>query len=59
MMQIKETTVFNFNSVQDGTTYNFSIPAETKELACTKLLKALQAVIAELQDALKPGTKAN
>ncbi len=59
MMQVKQTTMFHFQSVQGETTYNFSIPAETKSEACQKLANALTAIAEELNSMMKAGTKAN
>jgi hypothetical protein len=56
-MDIKQSNVFNFNSLVDGVNYGFTVQAETRELACSKLLKALESIIEELKPLLKSGAK--
>lgn len=58
-MEIKESRSFSFNHAVDGVNYGFSVLAESKELACEKLLKALGSISDELKGILKASTKAN
>ncbi len=58
-MEITQKSTFVFNHVVDGVNYGFSILAETKEVACDKLLKAMGAISEELKSILKAPTKAN
>jgi hypothetical protein len=58
-MDVKQSTVFNFSHPVDGVNYGFSIPAETKDAACNKLIAALQIIVEELKAVMKAGTKPN
>jgi len=55
-MKVDQTIVFNFSFFVDGQNYGFNIPADTKELACSKLANALQVIVSELNVAIKAGT---
>jgi hypothetical protein len=58
-MEINQKLTFTFSHMVDGVNYGFSILAESKEVACEKLLKAMAAITEELKGALKAPTKPN
>jgi hypothetical protein len=58
-IEISETKVFNFSSVVDGTKYNFSMMAETRDEACKKLLAVLASISEDLKVSIKAGVKPN
>lgn len=57
IMQVIETTVYNFSFTVEGITYQFSIPASCQQEAVEKLARGLVAMVNELKPYL--GQKAN
>lgn len=58
-MEVKSTLSFNFSHVVEGINYGFTITADTRETAVSKLLMALSTIVEELKNLQKAGTKSN
>ena len=58
-MEMKQNQIFNFSHTTGGTTYNFSIQAESRDEACKKLMDGLGECLSELGKISKAGTKAS
>jgi hypothetical protein len=56
MLQVKQVTTFQFSIQAGETTFNFTIPAETQQEACQKLIAQLNIVLTEVKAILKPGS---
>jgi hypothetical protein len=59
LMEVKQSAVFHFSHVVGGTTYTFSITAESRDEACKLLIKALEEIIDAVGNVMKAGTKSN